>query len=73
MDCSGEPWVVVVASLSIMINIVACIVCIRHCRSEYDDATGEFFITDNSLISVDLSPANDTDEYAVWQRGESSV
>ena len=56
----------VVASLSIMINIIACAVCIRHCRSDYDDPTGELFVANHSLVSVDLGP--EPDEYALYTR-----
>ncbi len=73
MDCSGEPWLVVVAALSITINIVACITCVRHCRSDYDDVTGEFFVADNSLVSVDLNVPGPDEEYALWSRDESKV
>lgn len=59
----------VVASLSITINVIACIVGIRHCQSDYDDATGELFTVDTSLISVDIN-GHDPDSYALYDRGD---
>jgi len=60
---------VVVASLSITINVIACFVCVRHCQSDYDDATGELFTVDTSLISVDID-SRDPDSYALYDRGD---
>ena len=61
---------------SIILSVIAAVVLVRHCRSDYDDATGELFVVDDTLVgddvcsrTVDPYAIYGTDEVALYNRG----